>query len=52
MGDRTLGIWLGASSYYFSTYDVTTQTPNLVKGIAIDDIEGEWTFIYFSYSSL
>lgn len=49
LGDRTLALWQGQGYYHFTTYNINGQ-PNLVNNINYGDIEGVWTFIYFSYS--
>jgi hypothetical protein len=51
MGDRTLGIWMGQDGYTFITNDLQTTNPNVVKAIPYGDVEGVWSYIYFSYSS-
>ncbi len=51
LGDRVLAIWLGQGGYYFITQDDKSKNNNVFKPIAYDDIEGVWTYIYFSYSS-
>jgi len=48
LGDRTLAIWQAQGYYHFTTF--TTDNPNLMNNINYGDIEGVWTFIYFSYS--
>ena len=52
VGDRTLAIWQGASAYYFTTYDQTSGNTNIVRPVATDDTEAQWSFIYYSFSSL
>jgi len=49
LGDRTLAIWQGQGYYQFATFNVKGQ-PNLVQNVEYGDIEGVWTFVYFSYS--
>lgn len=48
MGDRTLAIWQGQGYYHFTTYSLPNKN-NLVANINYGDIEGLWTFIYYSY---
>jgi hypothetical protein len=50
LGDRTLGIWQGQGYYHFTTFHVSGQ-PNIIQNVDYGDIEGVWTFIYFSYSA-
>jgi len=49
LGDRVLGVWLGADGYYFITMDDKSKNPNVYKSVPYGDIEGVWTYIYFSY---
>ena len=51
-GDRLLAIWQGQGSYTFITNDYKSNNWNLNKNIEYGDIEGVWTYIYFSYSSI
>ncbi|CAD8058815.1 unnamed protein product [Paramecium sonneborni] len=52
IGDRTLAIFIGRQYYGFFTYNAINNNPNIVQNIRYDDnLEGEWNFIYFSYSS-
>lgn len=49
VGDRTLAIWLGRGFYHFCT--TNGGNPNDVRNVNHPaDIEGLWTFIYFSHS--
>jgi protein transport protein SEC24 len=50
MGDRVLAIFLGQEGYHFATNDANTKNPNVYKEIPYDDIENEWTYVYYSYS--
>lgn len=51
MGDRMLAIWLGLGYYHFTTCDQNTNEPNVPSNINHPvDIEGVWTYIYYSYS--
>lgn len=50
-GDRLLGVWQGQDGYYFATNDVKTNNFNAFNKIAYSDIEGVWTYVYFSYST-
>ena len=45
-----MAIWLGQSGYFFSTHDDPSKNPNIYKSVPYGDIEGVWTYIYFSYS--
>lgn len=51
IGDRVLAIWLGQAGYTFITMDDKTNNPNIFKAIPYEDIEGVWTYVYFSYSN-
>lgn len=51
LGDRVLCLWLGTDGYYFITMDDKTSNPNIFKPIAYEDIEGVWTYVYFSYTA-
>jgi hypothetical protein len=42
---------LGTDGYYFITMDDKTSNPNVFKSIPYGDIEGVWSYVYFSYSS-
>ena len=50
LGDRVLALWLGQEGYTFITMDDKTKNPNIFKPIPYEDIEGVWTYVYFSYS--
>lgn len=50
MGDRLLAIWQGNGIYLFVTNDKPSNNPNLAATIPFGDIDGVWTFVYFSYS--
>lgn len=47
-GDRTLAIFLGKEEYAFATEN--GDNPNVSKSIKVNDVEGLWTYVYFSYS--
>jgi hypothetical protein len=49
VGDRTLAIWQGVDFYHFTTYNIAGEA-NIINNIQFDDIDGVWTFLYFSYS--
>ena len=52
MGDRTLAIWQGDDDYDFHTCNTINGNPNVVGSIKYPaDIEGVWTYIYYSYSA-
>ncbi|CAD8140693.1 unnamed protein product [Paramecium octaurelia] len=52
MGDRTLAVWLGQGYYHFTTCDKKSNNPNVIQNINYpNDIEGVWTYIYYSYSA-
>jgi hypothetical protein len=48
IADRLLAIILGESSYSFLT---ESSEQKFIKGIKFTDIEGEWNYVYFSYSN-
>ena len=51
MGDRVLAIWQGSGFYHFTTNNAATGNVNQIKNINYpDDIEGLWTYFYYSYS--
>jgi hypothetical protein len=50
MGDRLLAIWQGQGYYHFTTCNTATSSPNIVSNINFGNIEGVWTYIYYSYS--
>lgn len=50
MGDRLLAIWQGNGIYLFVTNDKPSNNPNLAATVPFGDIDGVWTFVYFSYS--
>jgi hypothetical protein len=51
LGDRVLCLWLGEAGYTFITMDDKSSNPNIFKAIPYGDIEGVWTYVYFSYSN-
>lgn len=44
-------ISINLGSYLFITADQRSGDPNVNKQVPFGDIEGVWTFIYFSYSA-
>lgn len=50
MGDRVLAIWHYDTGYTFTTNDKASKNPNVNKNLATGDIEGLWSYVYFSYS--
>ena len=51
MGDRLLAIWQGNGFYHFTTCNVEGNNPNvIVNNNFPTDIEGLWTYVYYSYS--
>ena len=51
LGDRVLALWQGAGYYHFTTYDIDGLKPNVLLNVDYpNDIEGVWTYIYYSYS--
>ena len=51
MGDRILSFWISAGKYEFATCNTVDGNPDQVgKIVHPDDIEGVWTFMYYSYS--
>lgn len=51
MGDRILAIWQGRNYYHFTTCDLKSHNWNIIKNIDFGDIEGVWTYVYYSYSA-
>lgn len=52
MGDRALAIWVGAGYYHFTTYNQANNLPSINQNVDYgDQLEGQWNFIYFSYST-
>ena len=52
MGDRLLAIWQALGNYYFSTLHDGTGANDYDRAKEVThptDIEGLWTFIYFSH---
>jgi hypothetical protein len=50
-GDRLLGNWQGDGFYHFTTLNNADKNPNVYQNIPYPaDIEGLWTFLYFSFS--
>lgn len=52
MGDRVLAIFLAPGYYQYSTNDYRTNTADVSNRMTYGDIEGVWTYTYFSYSIL
>lgn len=50
MGDRLLAMWQGQGYYHFTTCDGEKNLVNLVSNVNYGDIEGVWTYVYYSYS--
>lgn len=51
MGDRLLAIWQGQGYYHFTTCNAINGNVNVINNINFPaDIEGLWTFVYYSYS--
>jgi len=50
MGDRMLAIWQGQGYYHYTTCNQDGNQANVVQNINYDDIEGVWTYVYYSYS--
>lgn len=52
MGDRLLAIWQGQGYYHYTTCDEPSKRANVIKNINYPvDIEGVWTYVYYSYSA-
>lgn len=46
-----LAIWLGKGYYHFTTCDEAKKQPNVIANINYpEDLDGVWTYIYYSYS--
>jgi len=50
MGDRQLAIWQGQGYYHFTTCNAQNGEVNAIQNVNYGDIEGVWTYIYYSYS--
>ena len=50
MGDRVLAIWHYDNGYHFTALDKASRNPNVNQNIPTGDIEGLWSYVYFSYS--
>ena len=51
MGDRLLAIFQNAAAYFFSTCNAKDGNPNYYTPLNYPaDIEGLWTYIYYSHS--
>ena len=48
-GDRALSIFMSEEKFYFGTYN--SESNNVYKSIDHEDIEGVWSFVYYSYST-
>ena len=44
-----LSIFLLNGEYQFGTYDLNDQSPNEVKSIAYESLEGQWKYLYMGY---
>lgn len=52
LGDRVLATFFTSNSYHFTTYNSITNEPNVRGDLKFpEDIEGVWTYLYFSYSA-
>lgn len=51
LGDRVLHGLIGLDHYLLSTYDSVKQSPSVESKIDFIDLEGEWNYIYASYSN-
>lgn len=52
IGDRTLAVFVGKGFYHFTTYNLNNNAVNNIQNIEYDYyLEGQWNFVYFSYSS-
>lgn len=51
MGDRLLAVWQGSDKYLFTSSDEPSNNGNVFSSVNFVDIEGVWTYVYFSYSS-
>lgn len=50
-GDRILALFQGQDFYHFATLDANSKNPNVNFNVpSPKDIEGVWTYVYFSYS--
>jgi hypothetical protein len=50
LGDRMLAIWQGQGYYHFTTCNAANNQWNVVHNVPYGDIEGLWTYIYYSHS--
>lgn len=51
LGDRMLAVFQGADAYHFFTQDDVTKNVNINGKIEfLPDLEGVWTYLYFSFS--
>lgn len=49
MGDRVLAIWQGQGYYHFTSNNVAANNPNIITNVPYGDIEGLWTYVYYSH---
>jgi hypothetical protein len=50
-GNRVLAIWVGKGYYHFTTYDKKANKVNVWQNVNYkDDLEGNWNYIYYSYT--
>jgi len=48
-----LANWQGAGFYHFTTCNAADGNPNYTQNVNYpDDIEGVWTFLYYSHSKV
>jgi hypothetical protein len=52
IGDRALALFLGKDGLEFSTYDTVTNNGNVGIHFPVEDIEGKWVYVYYSYSGI
>lgn len=51
MGDRLLSVFQGNGYYQYATCTFEQNNPNNAQNIGFpEDIEGVWTYLYFSHS--
>ena len=53
LGDRALATFLTQTSFHFATYNSDSKEANVNDEIQFpnNDIEGEWNYLYFSFSA-
>jgi hypothetical protein len=52
MGDRALALFFGKGGLHFSTYDSNSENGDVFVNVPYGDIEGRWTYVYFSYHAV